>query len=191
MDGPRIVSIQLSDPTLSPSEQRCLSQVEQAQGIKCLPVQDSSGPKSRNLIGFLTSLAAEFSKQSLQQLSEALSEIAHRCVLSTDFGGYGLGEYSKLSPEDEEDVLFLSSAYLEALNAAARAKAPPPLLTVRPAARRGMTMSEKIFAMHDISRQGRVQPGDVVQVDVDWILASELSWKVCKKYREPHVRELM
>lgn len=39
-------------------------------------------------------------------------------------------------------------------------------------------MAEKIFAMHDVSHRGYVAPGDIIQVDVDWILASELSWAV-------------
>ena len=179
MDTRRIISIPLSSPTLSPSEQRCLSQIEQAQGFKCLLVADGSLLAHRNLVEFLTNLAEAFSKQGLHQLSEALSEVAHRCVLSTDFGGYGLGDSSRLKPEDEEEVLFLCSAYLEALNAATRAKTAPLLLKTRPVGRRGMTMAEKIFAMHDISQRGSVMPGDVIQVDVDWILASELSWKVC------------
>jgi hypothetical protein len=42
-----------------------------------------------------------------------------------------------------------------------------------------MTMTEKILAMHDVSRRGFVRPGDIIQVDVDWVIASELSWKVC------------
>lgn len=180
MDTPRIIYIKLSSLALSPSEQRCLAQIEQAQGFKCVLGTDDSRPAHGNLVGFLTILAAAFSRQSVQQLSEALSEVSHRCTLSADFGGYGLSDSSRLKPEDEEEVLFLCSAYLEALNAAARAKAAPTLLTARPVGRRGMTMTEKIFAMHDISRRGSIMPGDVVQVDVDWILASELSWKVCR-----------
>ena len=41
-----------------------------------------------------------------------------------------------------------------------------------------MTLSEKIFAAHDIERKGEVKPGDMIRVDVDWIIASELSWSV-------------
>jgi hypothetical protein len=52
------------------------------------------------------------------------------------------------------------------------------MLDVRPKERRGMTTSEKIFAAHDIERKGEVKPGDMIRVDVDWIMASELSWSV-------------
>jgi hypothetical protein len=41
-----------------------------------------------------------------------------------------------------------------------------------------MTLAEKVYAAHDIDQKGEVKPGDVIRVDVDWILASELSWKV-------------
>jgi homoaconitase/3-isopropylmalate dehydratase large subunit len=39
-----------------------------------------------------------------------------------------------------------------------------------------MTLAEKIFAAHDVRGTGHVKPGDVIRLDVDWVLASELSW---------------
>lgn len=41
-----------------------------------------------------------------------------------------------------------------------------------------MTLSEKIFAAHDIEQRGELKPGDMIRVDVDWIMASEISWSV-------------
>ena len=41
-----------------------------------------------------------------------------------------------------------------------------------------MTLSEKIFAAHDVERRGVLTPGDMVRVDVDFIMASEISWAV-------------
>lgn len=96
-----------------------------------------------------------------------------------EFGGLGLpGDGQDLSEQDISELLFLVSAQLESLNSAERAKKPLKPLHARPAGRRGMTMSEKILAAHDVERKGEVKPGDVIRVDVDWILASELSWKV-------------
>ncbi|PYH63378.1 aconitase family protein [Aspergillus vadensis CBS 113365] len=40
-----------------------------------------------------------------------------------------------------------------------------------------MTLSEKIFALHDIDRRGSVAPGELIRVDVDWVIASEASWQ--------------
>jgi hypothetical protein len=41
-----------------------------------------------------------------------------------------------------------------------------------------MTLSEKIFAAHDVERRGVLKPGDMARVDVDFVIASELSWTV-------------
>lgn len=42
-----------------------------------------------------------------------------------------------------------------------------------------MTLSEKIFAMHDMEQKGSVKPGELIRIHVDWVIASELSWGVC------------
>ncbi|KAI3327942.1 aconitase iron-sulfur domain-containing protein [Xylariaceae sp. AK1471] len=81
-----------------------------------------------------------------------------------------------LPTETEAQILFLLSAYLEAVKSAERSRHAPRPLSERPRGRRAMTMAEKIFAAHDISRKGWVKAGEVIQVDVDWILASELAW---------------
>ena len=38
-----------------------------------------------------------------------------------------------------------------------------------------MTLSEKIFAIHDVAQKGYVKVGDLIRVDVDWVIASEAS----------------
>jgi hypothetical protein len=97
-------------------------------------------------------------------------------MLSADFGGLSLSPSIPLSSHEEASVLFLVSAWLESLNSADRAKSPPKPLPSRPAGRRGMTLSEKILAAHDVERRGVLKPGDMVRVDIDWVMASELSW---------------
>lgn len=109
----------------------------------------------------------------------AFRDVRELATLSTDFGGLGLGLLcDDLSQQDTSELLFLISAHLEAVNSAERARSPSHPLSCRPQERRGMTLAEKIFAAHDIDQRGEVRPGDVIRVDVDWILASELSWKV-------------
>ncbi|KAE8311765.1 hypothetical protein BDV41DRAFT_565520 [Aspergillus transmontanensis] len=70
----------------------------------------------------------------------------------------------------------LVSTWWEALNSADRAKAFPAPLRTRPEGRRGMTLSEKIFSLHVIDQRGSVGPGELIRVDVDWVIASEASW---------------
>jgi hypothetical protein len=110
--------------------------------------------------------------------AEALSNVSSLAVLSPDFGGLGYSLEMCLDTQQEAEVVFLASAWLESLNSVDRSKSLPKPLTSRPEGRRGMTLSEKIFAMHDIDQKGFVTPADVVRVSVDWILASELSWNV-------------
>lgn len=110
--------------------------------------------------------------------AEALSNVSSLAVLSPDFGGLGYSPDMHLDTQQEAEIVFLVSAWLESLNSVDRSKSLSKPLTSRPEGRRGMTLSEKIFAAHDIDQKGFVTPGDVVRVSVDWIMASELSWHV-------------
>lgn len=83
-----------------------------------------------------------------------------------------------LSEKNEMEVISFVEAYLEALNSQDRYQTELKPLDARPSGRRGMTLTEKIFAAHDVERKGEVKPGDVIRVDVDWVIASELSWGV-------------
>ena len=84
----------------------------------------------------------------------------------------------KQDAQEEAEVVFLVSAWLESLNSADRSKSPPKPLTIRPEGRRGTTLSENIFAAHDTDQKGFLMSGDVVRISVEWIMASELSWHV-------------
>lgn len=111
-----------------------------------------------------------------QRESEALRDVFLRCTTSPDFGGLGLAANHECTSTEEAEILFLISANLEALNFHDCQTTPVQPLTQRPPGRRGMTLVEKIFAAHDVERRGEVRPGDVINLDVDWIIASELSW---------------
>lgn len=111
--------------------------------------------------------------------SGVFSDVLAICFLTTDGGGLGLTPVANLNQEQEGEIAFLLSAWLESLNSADRAKSSAPTLPSRPSGRRAMTLTEKIFAMHDVERKGFVEPGEMVRVDVDWVIASEASWGVC------------
>ena len=110
--------------------------------------------------------------------SETLKEVHSLCTLPTDFGGLGLNATAEPAPEEEQEIYFLVSAWLETLNSEDRCRSPNFLLPSRPEGRRGMTLAEKILSMHDIEKRGSVKPGDMVRVSVDWVMASESSWAV-------------
>lgn len=124
-----------------------------------------------------------------------MNDVLVICGQPTDLGGLGLNEKSGiLTPEQDSEIVFLASAWLESLNSADRTKFRPAPISVRPEGRRGMTLSEKIFALHDVNQAGFVAPGDLIRVDVDWVIASEASWKVgfpcCVQKREKKEKKL-
>lgn len=123
----------------------------------------------------IVQLASVIAKQHPRE-ADALQEVHDRCTTATDFGGLGLSLDKEFTSEDVTELIFFVTAHLEALNYQDRHTAKVPALTSRPSSRRGMTLAEKIFAAHDVSRKGQVEPGDVIRLDVDWVIASELSW---------------
>ncbi|KAJ9194052.1 hypothetical protein DTO164E3_4742 [Paecilomyces variotii] len=131
-----------------------------------------------NTAGYLKQLSvlANILKQDHPRECSALSDVIAICSQPPELGGLGLTKSVTTNGDQESEILFLVSAWLEALNSADRAKSPPVPLSLRPPGRRGMTLSEKIFAFHDIDRKGSVAPGELIRVDVDWVIASEASW---------------
>ncbi|KAJ9494116.1 hypothetical protein H2202_010423 [Exophiala xenobiotica] len=170
------VVVAVQDGEAGASELKCISLIEEVSGVKISVTQEPSTSKAPNLLRFLQTCSEDLRQHGETKVGDALEEVVQRCTTHPDFGGYGMIIDGQLQPQQQNDVVFLCSAFLEALKSAARAQSRPLPLKSRPAGRRGMTMSEKIFAMHDVSRKGFVQPGDIIQVDVDWVLASELSW---------------
>lgn len=119
--------------------------------------------------------------------SNALMDVVEICRQPVELGGLGLTENSVLTPKQASEILLLTSACLEALNSADHAKSLPEPLVHRPSGRRGMTLSEKIFAMDDMEQKGFVAPGGLIRIHVDWVIASEASWAV-RSQLDPHIK---
>ncbi|KAF2104217.1 aconitase iron-sulfur domain-containing protein [Rhizodiscina lignyota] len=141
---------------------------------------DLSSPHP-NFLEVLREVSDSLLRNGHTREAEALRDVSVHCTTSPDFGGLGFTPSHEFSKADEAEITFLVSAYLEALNYQDRHDSPIEPLYQRPAGRRGMTLAEKIFAAHDVERRGEVQPGDVIRLDVDWIIASELSWGAMEK----------
>lgn len=180
--GSIIVSIPHQGQGLTTAEQDCLSALSAAKPVSFKSEIRKEGKGSNvdlNLVGFLELIESSItSHRDLDELSVALRSVIQSCLLPGDFGGMDLTPSVPLSVETEAQIVFLLSTYLEAAKSAERSRHAPKPLKTRPEGRKSMTMAEKIFAAHDVSRKGWVEAGEVVQVDVDWILASELSWAV-------------
>lgn len=170
----------------SPVEQELQTVIQLLKDVRNLDVSvhvqcsQVAIPGGENLLKQLGSLSTILRNSDYPVEAGALLDVYDLATTSTDFGGLGLAEDVEfISEQDVAEIIFLVSAQLEALNSAERAKAPLKPLSTRPAGRRGMTLGEKILAAHDIDRKGEAKPGDIIRVDVDWIMASELSWRVC------------
>lgn len=178
--------LQSSSSARLPLAQRLLAVLQQVRSIDLhCPTElqrFSSNTTSTSLSTIFSALGTALSSAPHNREAFTISEVYKICTSLPDFGGLGIPENDAaesmgLTLAQESEIVFLTSAWLEALNSADRAKTPAKPLWSRPANRRGMTISEKILAQHDIDRRGSVKPGDVVRVDIDWVIASEASWK--------------
>ncbi|TGJ79978.1 hypothetical protein E0Z10_g8784 [Xylaria hypoxylon] len=171
--------------SLTVAEQDCLATLRAARSLTFkFEVSEERGcpDVDTNLIEFMKLIESGIaSHDNLGELRVAVRSAIQSCLLPSDFGGMELDTTMPLSTETEAQVLFLLSTYLEAVKSAERSHHAPKPLSERPPGRRPMTMAEKIFAAHDISQKGWVKAGEVIEVDVDWILASELSWASMKR----------
>lgn len=120
--------------------------------------------------------AADHLHGSHRREADILREVQQKCTTPTNFGGMGLTLEQTLDGEQMKEVLLLCEAWLESLNSDDTARRRPAPISSRPPGRRGMTVTEKYFALHDVEQNGSVKPGQVIRVAVDWIMASELSW---------------
>ncbi|KAJ9292671.1 hypothetical protein DTO271G3_8564 [Paecilomyces variotii] len=154
---------------------KLLQTLQQSRGVI---LSDNDEQELADTAGYLkqSSVLASILKQDHPRECSALSDVIAICSQPPELGGLGLTKSVTTNGDQESEILFLVSAWLEALNSADRAKSPPVPLSLRPPGRRGMTLSEKIFAFHDIDRKGSVAPGELIRVDVDWVIASEASW---------------
>lgn len=175
-----------SSSSALPLAQRLLAVLQQVRSIDLhLPTElqrITSNTTSSSLSTIFSALGTALFSAAHNREAFTISEVYKICISHPDFGGLGIPENDAagsmgLTPTQESEIVFLTSAWLEALNSADRAKTPAKPLRSRPANRRGMTISEKILAQHDIDRRGSVKPGDMVRVDIDWVIASEASWK--------------
>ncbi|KAJ5184042.1 hypothetical protein N7492_001658 [Penicillium capsulatum] len=139
-----------------------------------ISAQDDSIP--RTTLEALIHLAEFLRETGKTREATALSDVMEICRQPKELGGLGILSSTVLSAEQDSEIMFLVSAWLESLNSADHAAELAEPLNFRPQGRRGMTLSEKIFAMHDMDQKGFVTPGELIRIHVDWVIASEASW---------------
>ncbi|EHK17249.1 uncharacterized protein TRIVIDRAFT_41788 [Trichoderma virens Gv29-8] len=116
-------------------------------------------------------------QQGASRESQVFAQISEIGSTSPNYGGLGLSKDVQTTEDDVNEISFLISAWLEALNSDDRKKsAQNNTQKVLPKDRPPMNVTEKIFAMHAIDSKGFVRTGDTIRVSLDWIMASEASW---------------
>ncbi|KAK1996796.1 aconitase family protein [Colletotrichum falcatum] len=122
-------------------------------------------------------LSAYLRRNGHEKESDAIQQTLSIATAPTNLGGMALSWNDPVAIEEANELLLLTSAWLESLNSAERydGVVAAPLLS-RPAGRPPMNVTEKIFALHDLSHGGYVRTGDIITISVDWVMASEASW---------------
>lgn len=114
--------------------------------------------------------------------AETLDHVLYLCSEDRELGGYSISSTQPLTDSDREKITFLidSWLYAAAQEAANEGTGTSFGISVSIQMRQPMTLSEKIFAHHMLpgNLSTGVKAGDVIRVNVDWILASEVSWMV-------------
>ncbi|KAI8314155.1 putative aconitate hydratase [Colletotrichum sp. SAR11_240] len=129
-----------------------------------------------NALSTLSSLSKKLLEDGNPKEAGAIQEVLTIATGSPDYGGMGLSTDMNLSEKDIDEVVLLASAWLESLNSTERCGGPIVPLVNRPAGRRPMNVTEKIFALHDVNLPGWVRTGDTIRISVDWVMASEATW---------------
>jgi hypothetical protein len=142
--------------------------------------------QGQTVLKALTAIIGLLEKSNKTREANTLKDVLEICRQPRELGGLDISKDEQTSSEQEAEIMFLSSAWLEALNSVDRAASLPDPILQRPVGRRGMTLSEKIFAMHDLTNKGFVVPGELIRVHVDWVIASEASWAVSKNLPGPN-----
>lgn len=130
----------------------------------------------------ISAASTELRVSAYPREAEALQRASSKCRQDEAYGGLGYSGKSDLTESEQQEILFQVEAYLEAVNSREKTRRLREPLKARHPQSKPMNLAQKIFAHHAINgcaTEG-LQLGDVARVSVDWIMASELSYRVSK-----------
>ncbi|KAK8131833.1 aconitase family protein [Apiospora kogelbergensis] len=141
-------------------------------------------PASLHPLAIISALIASLQRDGYEKEGGALVHTLSIATAPTTFGGMELSWAEEMSTSEVDELVLLASA-------SERCDVDIAPILACPAGRRPMNVTEKIFALHDVSHAGQVKTGDTIRVSVDWIMASEASWhgmlQVYNKLRDPGI----
>lgn len=132
----------------------------------------------------LLACSAELHKRGYFQEEQVILHVVDLCNADVEAGGLGFRDrrWPDFCPDELSRLLELVESWL--LTIPSQKSSPPkPSLLHKPINRQPMTLASKILAHHAIScgQTSHVAVGEILRVDVDWIIASELSWMGMKR----------
>lgn len=132
----------------------------------------------------LTACAHELHHRKHLQEQQIILHVVDLCNADVEVGGLGFRDrcWRDLSPEDLRRLLDLTESWLWTINSLKTHIAKLPL-PQKPVGRAPMTVTSKILAHHAIScaQTSHVTVGELLRVNIDWVMASELSWVGMKR----------
>lgn len=132
----------------------------------------------------LTACSYELHNRNHLQEEQIILHVVDLCNTDVEVGGLGFRDrrWRDFPPEDLRRVLDLTESWLLTISSL---KTPIPKLALpqKPVKRKPMTLTSKILAHHAIScaQTSHVTVGEVLRVNIDWVIASELSWVGMKR----------
>lgn len=132
----------------------------------------------------LTACSYELRNRNHLQEEQIILHVVDLCNANVEVGGLGLRDrhWRDFIPEDLRRVLDLTESWLLTVNSL-KTRIPKLPLPQKPVNRKPMTLTSKILAHHAIScaQTSHVTVGEVLRVNIDWVIASELSWVGMKR----------
>ncbi|KAJ5081503.1 aconitase family protein [Penicillium alfredii] len=174
-----------TDPVLGTLSQRISHALQTIRGIYVKlslgcqeEIQDAEEASFDNFVTVLDNFIHTLKVQHKEREAEALLRAKDISLESRSHGGLDIELWKPLELSSCDAIVFWVEAWLQSLSAAEKSRLLPYPRPERPSQRRGMTLTEKIFAHHSI---GPISPaglraGDFVRVVVDWVAASEISY---------------
>lgn len=132
----------------------------------------------------LTACSHELHNRNHLQEEQIILHVVDLCNADVEVGGLGFRDrrWRDFPPEDLRRILDLTESWLLTISSL---KTPIPKLALpqKPVNRKPMTLTSKILAHHAIScaQTSHVAVGEVLRVNIDWVIASELSWVGMKR----------
>ncbi|EME87013.1 uncharacterized protein MYCFIDRAFT_194909 [Pseudocercospora fijiensis CIRAD86] len=165
-------------PTLS-------QRLEEALQNNCF----DSASKQDSIHQVLQATAERLRSSKNDSLAQALEDTLTKLSDQPSFGGLGVQDHDDVPVTVYNEIIHWTTAYLQSVESKQNARdfmSTTRAHAARPT--RPMTLAQKIFTQHALSGvppdSNSLAQGDVITAGLDWVIASELSWRAMAQTHE-------